>query len=95
MIGEHLRAEFRVQVAGPYGVCDDWSLRSGRPDNHLGDCLVEAAVAASIAGVKVDESGGKSATTGTALARRGPSTTKSSAAVPRPGRRARQRVSYM
>lgn len=95
MFAEHMRAEFKVPVSGPYGQCDEWSLRPGRPDNHFFDCLVAAAVAASIVGVKLDESGGKIASTGAAFARGGSSTTKSSAATPRPGRRTRQRVSYM
>ena len=36
---------------------DEWKLRATRPDNHWFDCLVGAAVAASIQGVTLSSLG--------------------------------------
>jgi phage terminase large subunit GpA-like protein len=49
---EHLTAEFPVQSESKHTgrVVDEWKERPGA-DNHWFDCLVGAAVAASIAGV--------------------------------------------
>jgi hypothetical protein len=51
MFAEHLTAETRQRVAGSSRVVDLWKLRPGARDNHLFDCVVGAAVAASILGV--------------------------------------------
>jgi phage terminase large subunit GpA-like protein len=54
LFADHLTAEFRVQTEGRGRKVDDWQIRPERPDNHWFDCLVGAAVAASILGVKWD-----------------------------------------
>lgn len=51
MIGEHLTSETRKRMQGPSRVMDVWALRPGARDNHLLDCVVGAAVAASTLGV--------------------------------------------
>jgi len=52
MLSEHLTAEFRERSRGEKTgrVVDVWKLRPGARDNHLFDCLVGCAVAASISG---------------------------------------------
>lgn len=50
MLGEHLAAEVPVRVASKQRECDEWRLTPGR-DNHLLDCVVGSAVAASYRGV--------------------------------------------
>ena len=51
MIADHLRAEYKVQTTGRGRSVFEWKLRPGAPDNHLLDCLVGSAVAASMLGV--------------------------------------------
>lgn len=53
MLAEHLTAEERERMRGPSRVVDVWTLRNHR-DNHLLDCVVMAAVAASVEGVSLD-----------------------------------------
>jgi hypothetical protein len=57
---EHLTAEFPVRTEAKGRVVDEWQSRPGA-DNHWWDCLVGAAVAASIAGVSpaASEAGGR------------------------------------
>ena len=55
MLADHLSAEFRVKTEGRGRTIDEWQVRPDRPDNHLFDCLVGAAVAASIVGVSLPE----------------------------------------
>jgi hypothetical protein len=57
---EHLTAEFPVRTEAKGRVVDEWQSRPGA-DNHWWDCLVGAAVAASIAGVNpaASEAGGR------------------------------------
>ena len=50
LLAEHLTAEFRVKTMARDRTVDEWKLRATRPDNHWFDCLVGAAVAASIQG---------------------------------------------
>jgi phage terminase large subunit GpA-like protein len=50
MIAEQLASEVPVRVASKTRACDEWKLIPGR-DNHLLDCIVGAAVAASFIGV--------------------------------------------
>lgn len=50
MIGEQLTAEFRVSVTGRGRTVDEWKEKSSKPDNHWFDCIVGAAVAASMRG---------------------------------------------
>ncbi len=50
MLADHLVAEYRVRTEGRGRVVDEWKLRPERPDNHLFDCLVGSAVAASVTG---------------------------------------------
>ncbi|MEQ8786443.1 MAG: hypothetical protein RIC55_09095 [Pirellulaceae bacterium] len=49
MLAEHLTAEFAKETQGSGRVLQEWFLRPGF-DNHLLDCLVGAAVAASMEG---------------------------------------------
>ncbi|MCK4873622.1 MAG: phage terminase large subunit family protein [Phycisphaerales bacterium] len=51
MIAEHLTAEYRVRTVGRGRTVDEWKLRADANDNHLLDCTVGAAVAASMLGV--------------------------------------------
>lgn len=53
MISEHLTAEYRTRTTGRGRECDEWQQRPGRPDNHLFDCVVGAAVAVSVSGVEL------------------------------------------
>ncbi|HED54113.1 MAG TPA: hypothetical protein ENJ00_07920, partial [Phycisphaerales bacterium] len=50
MLAEHLVSEYRVRTEGRGRTVDEWKLRADRPDNHWLDCLVAAAVAASMQG---------------------------------------------
>lgn len=50
LFAEHLTAEFRVKTEGRGRTVDEWKMRPERSDNHWLDCLVGAAVAASIQG---------------------------------------------
>ena len=50
LIAEHLTAEYRVKTEGRGRTVDEWKLRAAGLDNHWFDCLVGAAVAASIQG---------------------------------------------
>lgn len=61
MLAEQLASEVPVRVESRQRVVDEWRLIPGR-DNHLWDCVVGAAVAASFAGVSaVGADGGKPA----------------------------------
>jgi hypothetical protein len=57
MLADQLCSEYRVRTTGRGREVDEWKLRPERPDNHLLDCLVGCAVAASIQGVALAESG--------------------------------------
>ncbi|HRQ75579.1 MAG TPA: phage terminase large subunit family protein [Phycisphaerales bacterium] len=50
LLAEHLTSEYRVQTEGRGRVVDEWKLRLAGSDNHWLDCLVGAAVAASMQG---------------------------------------------
>jgi hypothetical protein len=50
MLSEQLTSEYPTRVEAKGRVVDEWRLIPGR-DNHLLDCIVGAAVAASYAGV--------------------------------------------
>ena len=50
MLAEQLASEVPVRVASKTRACDEWKLIPGR-DNHLLDCIVGSAVAASFIGV--------------------------------------------
>lgn len=54
MIAEQLTAEYRVRTEGRGRTVDEWKLRAGGVDNHLLDCAVGAAVAASMEGVSLE-----------------------------------------
>lgn len=49
MVAEHLCSEVYVEMKGPDRVCREWTRIPGR-DNHFLDCIVGAAVAASMHG---------------------------------------------
>ncbi len=50
LLAEHLTAEYRVKTEGRGRVVDEWKLRPEAVENHWLDCLVGAAVAASVQG---------------------------------------------
>ena len=50
LLADHLTAEYRVKTQGRGRTVDEWKQRPERADNHWFDCLVGAAVAASIQG---------------------------------------------
>ena len=51
MLADHLTAEHCVKTEGRGRTVDVWKVRAKNADNHLFDCLVGAAVAASMQGV--------------------------------------------
>ena len=51
LLAEHLTAEYRITTTARGRTVDEWRLRPERADNHWWDCLVGAAVAASVQGV--------------------------------------------
>lgn len=52
MFIDHLTAETRIRSEGPHGVVDEWKSRPDRRENHWWDCVVGAAVAASVQGTQ-------------------------------------------
>ena len=50
LIAEHFTSEYRIKTEGRGRTVDEWKLRPERGDNHWFDCLVGAAVAASLQG---------------------------------------------
>ena len=79
-----------MRASSGAGVGAVWAVAAGgryvlAVEPHFFGCLVAAAVAASIVGVKLSRSGGRIASTGAAFARGGSGAPKSSAATPRPG----------
>lgn len=52
MIADHCTAEYAVRVEAKGRKIDEWQLKSGKPDNHLFDCLVGNTVAASLLGLR-------------------------------------------
>ncbi|MCC6319887.1 MAG: phage terminase large subunit family protein [Phycisphaerales bacterium] len=50
LLSEHLTSEYRVKTEGRGRTVDEWKLRVEGLDNHWLDCLVGAAVAASMEG---------------------------------------------
>jgi len=50
LLSEHLTSEYRVKTEGRGRTVDEWKLRVDGLDNHWLDCLVGAAVAASMQG---------------------------------------------
>ncbi len=53
MFADHLRAEQRIIVEARGRKVDEWKLPPAKPDNHWFDCIVGAAVAASILGCAI------------------------------------------
>lgn len=53
LLAEHLVAEYPVRTEARGRIVDEWKLKPTRPENHWLDCLVGAAVAASILGVSL------------------------------------------
>lgn len=51
LLADHCAAEYPVKVTAKGRTVREWKLRPGQ-DNHLWDCLVGAAVAASVCGVR-------------------------------------------
>lgn len=54
MLADHLTSESASEVKSQVRECVQWSLKPGNPDNHLFDCLVGAAVAASVQGITLE-----------------------------------------
>jgi len=50
LLAEHLTAEYRVKTEGRGRTVDEWKIKVEGNDNHWLDCLVGAAVAASMQG---------------------------------------------
>lgn len=50
MLADHLLSEEKIRVDAKGRTVDEWKLPPNKPDNHLFDCLVGAAVAANIGG---------------------------------------------
>jgi phage terminase large subunit GpA-like protein len=57
LLAEHLTAEFRIRTEGRGRTVDEWKLRPERGDNHWFDGLVGCAVAASVQGASLLETG--------------------------------------
>ena len=57
LFAEQLTAEYRVRTSGRGRTVDEWKIRPEQFDNHWFDCLVGCAVAASIQGVSLSETG--------------------------------------
>lgn len=53
MLADHCTAELATKTSGRGREVNEWKLKPGGPDNHLFDCLVGSAVAASIAGCQL------------------------------------------
>src|SRR5690606_29401401 len=85
MLADHLTSEYPSVVESKGRKATYWTMRPGR-DNHWLDCLVGAGVAASM--------GGLSSLPAANRKPRGADKPTSSSAS-RPGRRARQKVSYL
>jgi phage terminase large subunit GpA-like protein len=54
---EHCSAEYRVKTEGRGRVVDEWKIRPEASDNHWWDCLVGAAVGASMLGAALGSTG--------------------------------------
>lgn len=57
LLASHLCAEYFTPTAGQGRRVDVWQQRAHRPDNHLFDCVVGCAVAASVDGINLEEIG--------------------------------------
>jgi hypothetical protein len=55
LLFDHLIAEYFVPVESRGRIVNEWKLRASNNDNHWWDCLVGAAVAASIQGISLPE----------------------------------------
>jgi len=55
LLAQHLTAERAVRVTGNGRTVDEWRVKPGSPDNHLFDCIVGCALAASIEGATLFE----------------------------------------
>lgn len=62
LLVDHLTAEYMIPVTAKGRTVDEWKIRPDRRDNHWLDCLVGAAVAASVDGARLDEAGGPPST---------------------------------
>ena len=57
LFAEHCCAEYRVMTEGRGRVVDEWKIRPEASDNHWWDCLVGAAVGASLLGIDLSSAG--------------------------------------
>jgi hypothetical protein len=57
LLADHLSAEFRQKTEGRGRTVEEWRLRPEATENHWLDCLVLAAVAASVQGLDWDPAG--------------------------------------
>jgi hypothetical protein len=60
LLADHLAAEFSTPMTLRGETFDKWQLRPHRPDNHLLDCVVGCAVAASVQGLQLKADGSAS-----------------------------------
>lgn len=79
MLSEHMAAEYSQPVTLRGDTFDKWSLKPGIRDNHLLDCVVGCAVAASVGGLTWQADGGAAK----------PVEVPKPTAAPRPGERKR------
>jgi len=70
MLIDHLTSEQRITTQGRGRTVDEWRMRETTRDNHWWDCLVGAAVAASMCGVQLDPTVGMRRVAGKPAARR-------------------------
>jgi hypothetical protein len=64
MVADHFASEYSVRTArteGQLRPVDEWKLRGAGHDNHFWDCVVGAAVAASMSGIALTELPGETA----------------------------------
>jgi hypothetical protein len=80
LLSEHVAAEYSEPATLKGDTFDKWLMRPNRTDNHLLDCLVLAAVAASVHGLSFRADGSAS---------RAPTQTKPPVPPPKPGERVR------
>jgi phage terminase large subunit GpA-like protein len=57
LLADHLSCESRVKTEGRGRELEEWSKRPGCTENHWLDCLVMAAIAASVQGLKWSPAG--------------------------------------
>ncbi len=57
LLCDHLSSEYPTTTFGRGRSVDVWNAHASAPDNHWFDCLIMSAVAASMCGLELDDSG--------------------------------------